>query len=932
MSPHPPSVAQRPGRGPREDRVLAVALAAAALVLMLGEQAASPKGNLSETGRASAGEAVPAGSPQTALPPPEAGGERLAGHVLGPDGRGLAGALVQIEREATEHGHRRQVRTDAQGAFAFEGLPPGRWTVLASAPGHAARAEVHDLPAIAPIALTLAPVARIAGQVFAADGSFAAGADVVIAGSGVWPARAVRAGEDGCFAFDGVPPGIYEVRARRGDETAEPRRGLSVEGGARVWLTFHLAPGETLVGVVLDAEREAPIAGAEILVLEESIGVAPRALRSGADGSFRVPGLRPMVHRVTVHAQGFTPVIAREWQPGTRLRIELEPGAVIAGVVVDERRRPIEGARIEVIGEGGDRQPIAIDGVSTALRAAVFRAHEGASGPAAAPASWRGGPSSPGALASLGALEVTTGDVPPIPLEPLAPVEPVAPTLVADAAAAALPPTIVAQGLRSAADGSFRVAGVPAGWVQVVARADGYALGSTERIWVAPRGERRNVEIVLSRAGRIDGTVALADGEPVARALIEHRSDAEPWPRVVVADEEGRFAIENVSGAVTLRVPRPSGDAVQVRLDVGPGEVAQARLVLPPPGPTLAGRVLDERRRPVARAQVRVESMAPGGAPPRLAITGDDGRFEVEDAPPAPYRIWASHVDYAEGPPLDVESARGPVEIMLREGGEVTGSVVDRMRLEPIEGAEIVLEQAAGTPLVRTARTDAEGAFALPRVAPGVWRVRIAAPQYACAERTIEVTPQGVDLRVIDLQPAATLEGDVVDSLGHVVRGAQITIDEHQGGPSARTDARGHFVLAGIAPGTWTVRASHPAAGEVEREIIVRAHRNPASIVFHLPARDDPERAATERALVRGVAAEVEERGGAVRIARLPPGSAAARAGLREGDIVRAIDGTPVEGAQDAERLLRGAESIDAVLELERDGSTFRLRVPRQLW
>src|SRR5690606_17196096 len=100
-----------------------------------------------------------------------------------------------------------------------------------------------------------------------------------------------------------------------------------------------------------------------------------------------------------------------------------------------------------------------------------------------------------------GALEVTSGPVPPIPLAPtggalaLAPLPPSPSELRASAS------------FVSDADGRFRVTGVPPGRVQVVARRPGFASASTERLYVAAGAAREDLELVLAPAGSLRAAV-----------------------------------------------------------------------------------------------------------------------------------------------------------------------------------------------------------------------------------------------------------------------------------------------------------------------------------------------------------------------------------------------------------------------------------------
>ncbi len=764
--------------------------------------------------------------------------------------------------------------------------------------------ESPDLPARSNAespTISHASTGRIGGQVLGVDGLPAAHAEIILAGSGVWPPRATETDAEGRFVLEHVPPGIYEVQARSHAGVAPPRRGLVIDTGDRAYLSFHFTRGHSLRGQVIDAETERAIANAEISVMQEELGVAPRITRTGNQGHFEVFGLLGTTHRVTVHAAGYVPIVATEGIPGQKLHLAMQAGAVLRGVVLDERRRPVEGARLEVIGDTTDHQPIAMSRESLAFRADVFRQHE----------------------QSLGALEVIAGEVPPIPLVPSG----------IDTEGAHTAPALgsLRRGFTTGPDGLFEIEAVPPGYVQVLVQAAGYAPGNSERVWLAPGQERDRISIVLATSGRILGEIVDDTGTPVSAALIEHRSDAAPSPRITTSDSEGHFTLEDVIGAITVRV-MPAGRApVQVRVDLDPGEEEHLRIVLPSVGPTISGRVIDERRHPVALAELRIESMAPGDTPLRTVQSDDRGRFELHDAPRGPWRVFADHSDYARSEPIDFDTPTADLEITLRTGLDITGHIVDVNHGEAIEGARVVLEGMTPPFLVRETTSDIEGHFAFARSLPGRSRVRVEAAGYVSTARELHVQGRhAFEMEAIELTPGATLEGDVVDALGQVVRAARITIEgEHR---TVTTDARGHFVLDRLAEGSWMIHADHPAAGAVSRMIRVRRNRDPAPVILRLPQRDDATREIHTRALRHGVAAEVDEIEGTVRIVTIASGARAASVGLREGDVLHAVDGVSVESAAHAAQLLRGADEISAMLDLERDGEPFRLRIPRETW
>lgn len=820
----------------------------------------------------------------------------LTVRVIDDAGAPLATAHVRAEREddATVFS---TADTDADGVARFTTLAPGRWVLRADAEGAAPAGGVWRVPASETPTLTVHAAGRVGGIVLAPDGTPADGAEISIVGSGIWPARAVAAGADGRFALEGVPPGVYEVAARRASARAEPRRGLAVEAGARIVLSFALTDGASLAGLVLDAATGEPVAGAHVRAATEVLALDARTATSGPDGRFSIAGLAPGVDlHVDASADGFVSALAGTCAPGGLCTLRLERAASLSGVVYDENARPVAGASIEIVGEGTFGTPVRLRSADLGL----------------------------GVGGVPGRLPVTA-EVPPLPIFGEGPH--VAPAPVVTHARHAS-----GGAVRTNERGEFVVEGVPAGNLEVVARAAGYAPGRSAALRLAPGERRENVEIVLGQGGRIEGRVVDDEGQGVASAVIEHRSELDPVPRILVTDQDGAFVLEGVRGEVSLRAIAAGRPPALGRVTVEASATTNTTLRLDPAGLSVRGRVVDAHGRPIDGAQVRIESMRPGGGVVRTVTTDALGEFVAERVPAPPLRVVADHRAYALGAGLDVESLEAPVELALARPVTVAGSVLDAWTALGLERAAVSLVSASVPPVVRSVESDEDGRFVVPRLFAGRWTLELAADGHVSARSEIVVRAsrwEEQELPAVSLEPGARIEGDVVDRLGQVTAGVLVEVaGDEEAGPRARTDERGHFVLDGLGPGEHVLALSHPSAGEADQEVTIVRGREPSALVAHLPGRAEGGAAGAATAPRRGVPLEVALEDGAVVVTALHGRLAAL--GVLPGDALEAVDGESVGDLSSAETLLAGAGP--AVLTLVRGGERFYLRADRRTW
>jgi len=271
-----------------------------------------------------------------------------------------------------------------------------------------------------------------------------------------------------------------------------------------------------------------------------------------------------------------------------------------------------------------------------------------------------------------------------------------------------------------------------------------------------------------------------------------------PW----VTKGDGTYTITPITpGRVRVLVRHPEFvEAESELVSVSPGGEARADIEMHGGG-SLEGKVVDVAGRPIGRAHVTI--LATRGSMERSTRTGTDGSFAFASVPPE-LTILVSRAD----DPLQI-GAR--VEVVVPEGKskEITVTlpearpplrvVVTDDRDYPLSNAQVTaLSIDPSSHLRSTSFTDARGEVSLNDAKGIALSLEVRSPGHAA--KKIRVAP-GQEKVVVALVPGEIVKGDVRDSHGGAIAGADITIYTEAGVRHARTDKKGLFGVGDLAPG-----------------------------------------------------------------------------------------------------------------------------------
>jgi hypothetical protein len=285
-------------------------------------------------------------------------GTFLVGTVTSTRGGPLVGATVSAQPSGSKHDRDRVVAvTDADGRYKVGPLL-GDVTMTASVWGHAdGTAAIELTPATGDFPgervqdFALAPAdAILRGRVLDPDRLPIRGASLVVDRGGARGRRG-RTDDRGWVEIAAVPAGEAQVVV---EHPEFPRQRATIDSTKDSEVV--LAAGGRLEGLVIDHHTGDPLAGLAVTV--EGAGGTVE-VSSGAKGELSAGPLLAGAYTVRVKTPGYLPVEVRvdvgagRGAAPAQIRLELERGALLAGVVRDRYGSRLPGARVSVSRDGG---------------------------------------------------------------------------------------------------------------------------------------------------------------------------------------------------------------------------------------------------------------------------------------------------------------------------------------------------------------------------------------------------------------------------------------------------------------------------------------------------------------------------------------------------------------------------------------------------
>ena len=679
-----------------------------------------------------------------------AGTIRLEGQVIDADEKPVAGATIAIDTRPS-----RTVTSEADGSFVIEQLTARGYELVATS-GELVGGPigVQVTARTEPVILRLAAGATVEVSVaLARDRKPVSGARVELHGL---VDRDATTAATGTAALRGIPPGWYLVVASANGFA--PSTTFAQVTSATAHIRLELVSGAPVSGRVVDPSG-APVAGAKVRYegVSDWTQAPSESIATGADGKFQIAALPAGSFRFEArhdeHAPGVTDTIVLDGATARDgITIQLRPGAVIEGIVLDAARAPVPAARVRVREETAGL-PMQRTRQVTTDAAGKFR--------------FAGLPRTGMHVVALG--EENTSKTARVDL---ATAETARVELVLDVDGQIAGTVVDGTGepveggqvwaYRDATDGgnagdaqlrgeqvaltdsagAFAFRGLSPGRYTLHANPPG-ATPDYETLLLRPEVKAqvgdRAVKIVLPADGGITGKVALADGKPVLLFV----ASLGGWGSArTVTTKDGSFELRDLPPREYRITIRGAGFAEKSLppITVASGKTVDLGTITVHAGRSISGRVVDAQGSPVAGATVLAGSTLWGtgskasapsgmGGPPgasgiKEATTDERGEFVIAGVGRGPRHLVAEHDTLGRSVPITLpttDRSATDVQVTLVPFGALEGKVT--MGGSPASRIVVNAQSKTVPETMYSVVTSTDGSYRFDRLAPDTYSV-----------------------------------------------------------------------------------------------------------------------------------------------------------------------------------------------------------------
>lgn len=548
----------------------------------------------------------------------------------------------------------------------------------------------------------------------------------------------------------------------------EPRRldcgdiplnvGLAIEG-----VVTRAADGAKVPQAAVTAERHDARNGAP----RETLEVA-----SLADGRFIIPRLESGAYALDVVAAGLERrhLVART--ADRSLHVQLMREAVIAGVVsgADDRWIPADlSITATLVAEALEwkeypdpRGRFTFHHLAPGTYTVAFES------PDREPLSISDVLIEPGAVRDLGVVRIRKG------AEIVGAVRDTAGDAVVGATVAARYAAGSKEAFKTNSDGTFRLAGLPAGEVVLVVHHEKYAT-ARHTLSIAPGNSPSVVEITMGMGGDVTGSASTTGGAAIADAEVtlswpSGTSVNEEPARQVITDSEGRFRFEHATpGTAVVRLVSTTGrqHAAETAqpVDIRDGQSETVRFIV---HTVSVQGVVTQNGAPSRGVTIRLSSAESGADGWASAETDPQGAYLMADAPVGQVIVELATPDGHSALPLPARATIAPdradqrldIEIASRK---LAGLVLDADNGMPINGALVAVSPTQAG-VRASAETRPDGSFEIG--IPGDGRYAVSASARGYGDRRDVIDLRADERFVLRLTKGRPLTGRVVSAAG----------------------------------------------------------------------------------------------------------------------------------------------------------------------